>query len=240
MRVVETNVFQYDELDDRAKERAREWYSRHVFEDSCDWEFVYEDAVRVAEILGIEISTSPVRLMSGKSRQKTDIYFSGFWSQGDGAAFEGHVASWAPVLLHLEKPQWLKWAIEENWSFYSYTRRSNNMQFGNHMPGPANPYDEEDEPLQYDAWIIRHQPPSDHELEQLESDLQSLFNDLADDLYRQLEEEYEHLTSDDTTLEYILGNIKIHELDLDEDEIEAVQEARDNTSPIDERQLALF
>jgi hypothetical protein len=40
MRVVETNVFQYDELDDRAKERAREWYSRRVFEDSCDWEFV--------------------------------------------------------------------------------------------------------------------------------------------------------------------------------------------------------
>lgn len=75
MRVVETNVFQYDELDDRAKERAREWYSRHVFEDACDWEFVYEDAVRVAEILGIEISTSPVRLMSGKSRQEPDIYF---------------------------------------------------------------------------------------------------------------------------------------------------------------------
>ena len=89
MRVVETNVFQYDELDDRAKERAREWYSRHVFEDSCDWEFVYEDAAEVADILGIDLRQRRVQLMGGGHRYEPSIYFSGFWSQGDGACFEG-------------------------------------------------------------------------------------------------------------------------------------------------------
>ena len=38
------------------------------------------------------LRTSPVRLMGGGTRQKPHIYFSGFWSQGDGASFEGTYA----------------------------------------------------------------------------------------------------------------------------------------------------
>jgi len=33
-----------------------------------------------------------VRLLGGGSRAAPCIYFSGFWSQGDGACFEGHYA----------------------------------------------------------------------------------------------------------------------------------------------------
>ena len=41
-------------------------------------------------ILGIRLKTTPVRLMGGGTRQKPCIWFSGFWSQGDGACFEGY------------------------------------------------------------------------------------------------------------------------------------------------------
>jgi hypothetical protein len=216
-------VYEWEALSNKRQEQLLEKYR-----DPCDygwWDFVYEGFREQCADIGIQVD---------------DITFSGFWSQGDGAAFEGRVTEWAPVLFRLGRPHWLNWAVENTWTFYSATGRSNCMSFGCDMPMLDNPYDEDEEPLQHSAWLIKHQPPSERELEQLESDLQGLFNDLADDLYKHLEEEYEYLTSDETTLEYILDNVEIHELDLDEDEIEAVQEARDDTPPVDERQLALF
>ena len=89
---VTTTVFQFDELSDKAKEKAREWFREGNLEDSWWYESVYEDAERMAKILGIEFDTKPVPLMGGGTRHKPVIYFSGFWSQGDGACFEGSYA----------------------------------------------------------------------------------------------------------------------------------------------------
>jgi hypothetical protein len=45
MRIKETKVYQYDELDERAKEKALEWYSEGVFYHEW-WDSIYEDAER--------------------------------------------------------------------------------------------------------------------------------------------------------------------------------------------------
>jgi hypothetical protein len=59
---------------------------------SCPRAFpVYEDFERVRDILGVRLKTTPVRLMGGGTRQKHYIWYSGFWSQGDGARFEGYL-----------------------------------------------------------------------------------------------------------------------------------------------------
>ena len=202
MRVVETNVFQYDELDDRAKERAREWYSRHVFEGSCDWEFVYEDAVRVAEILGIEISTSPVRLMSGKSRQKTDIYFSGFWSQGDGACFEGYwshatgaaarIRDYAPTDATLHGIADRLQAIQRR-NFYQLAAEASHR--GRYYHEYTMSVD-----------VTRDSPTWQPPTEDAEEIVTEALRDLARWLYRQLEAEYDHLTSDEAIEEGIIVN----------------------------------
>ena len=67
-------TFSIYELDDAARERAlADHYDWNIGYD--DWyEFVYEDAKRIGEILGFDLRK---------------IYFSGFWSQGDGACFVG-------------------------------------------------------------------------------------------------------------------------------------------------------
>lgn len=90
-RTIETTVYTFDELDERARERARDWYRQTADQDFSDFgaESVIDDAVRMAEIIGIEIETRPVQLMNGKRRQDPVIYWRGFWSQGDGASFEG-------------------------------------------------------------------------------------------------------------------------------------------------------
>jgi hypothetical protein len=83
MRTETRTIFKFDELpSEAAKEKARAWY-RHASEGDDFWqEYVIEDAIQCAEIIGIEI---------GKCRHsaRPAVYFSGFWSQGDGASFEG-------------------------------------------------------------------------------------------------------------------------------------------------------
>lgn len=96
MRTETTGIYQYDELPtEEAKKQAREWYSRGVFTDSYEWEFVYDDAVQVGGILGIKIEETPVRTVGGTEQMYPSIFFSGFYSQGDGACFEGGY-SYAP------------------------------------------------------------------------------------------------------------------------------------------------
>lgn len=55
MKTVETIVYEYDELNDEAKERAREWFAEHVA-DYDWWDFIYEDARNVGlEITGLDL-----------------------------------------------------------------------------------------------------------------------------------------------------------------------------------------
>ncbi len=85
-KIIETEVVEFDELNDVAKIKARSWY-RDVWDDRDWYEFIYEDFEIICEMLGVSLLTSPVRLTDGTARRPR-IYFSGFWSQGDGACFE--------------------------------------------------------------------------------------------------------------------------------------------------------
>jgi hypothetical protein len=72
-KTVVYEIFKFDELSDDAKSKARDWWR----EDGLAYEWhdlVYEDAKRIGAIFGIT---------------GMDIFFSGFWSQGDGACFTG-------------------------------------------------------------------------------------------------------------------------------------------------------
>jgi hypothetical protein len=93
MRVVETTVYQYSELSERAKSKARDWYREASADDNHYSETVLYDALQIAEILGIEFKTRDVKTYRGKVRQEPAIYWTGFASQGDGACFEGKLVS---------------------------------------------------------------------------------------------------------------------------------------------------
>lgn len=72
-RIKQETVYKFDELDERAKEKAREWF-REGAPDYDWWEYIYDDAKTCLALAGFRIDK---------------IYFSGFASQGDGACFEG-------------------------------------------------------------------------------------------------------------------------------------------------------
>lgn len=79
-------LYTFDELDQSAKETARNWYREGIDSDDIantdDWE-------SVAEILGIAFATRSVQLYGGGTRQEPKVWWTGFYSQGDGASFEG-------------------------------------------------------------------------------------------------------------------------------------------------------
>ena len=72
MRVVETKVYTFNELSATAKEVAIENH-RDVNTYDGWWEPIFEGITEQAEQAGFHVG---------------NIYFSGFWSQGDGAMFE--------------------------------------------------------------------------------------------------------------------------------------------------------
>lgn len=88
MKTISINIFQFSELSDSAKEKARGWY-RRVWDSNDFSESVYEDAASIAALMGLDIRQRKAKLMGGGILIKPSIYFSGFSSQGDGACFEG-------------------------------------------------------------------------------------------------------------------------------------------------------
>ena len=73
-KVIEVEIYKYAELDDSAKQKAREWYLEGM--DYEWWEGTYEMAIEDGKEKGFYIDK---------------IYFSGFCSQGDGASWTGQV-----------------------------------------------------------------------------------------------------------------------------------------------------
>ena len=85
--IIETEVFQFDELSESAKEKARDWFREG--RDESDFWAVLEDFGRIADLLGISLDTHQVTLMGGGTRYDPKIWYSVGYCQSDYAAFEG-------------------------------------------------------------------------------------------------------------------------------------------------------
>jgi len=105
MKTVTIKTYEFDELSDSAKEKARSWFR----EASCGYmdysESTIDEAVEQAAHMGIEIKVNErswTNKKTGKSGVTSEpcIYWSGFSSQGDGACFEG---SWSAKDVDISK-----------------------------------------------------------------------------------------------------------------------------------------
>ena len=76
MKTIETVVYEYDELDEDAQEKAREWYRKGALDYEW-WDGAFDTIREAGALLGIGVE---------------EIHFSGFYSQGDGACFVGRYA----------------------------------------------------------------------------------------------------------------------------------------------------
>ena len=156
------------------------------------WDSTYEDAKRMAEILGIRAD---------------EIYFSGFWSQGDGACFAGrynHKAD-AAQAIRAEADDKELHRIADALTLLQMTLK---LERGCIASGTIS-----------QSGRYCHSGSMDFELDvdlsdgdlgihggELQKDLLQLMRDFADWIYAQLEAEHEYLTSDEAITEAIKDN----------------------------------
>ena len=88
-RQVSRTAYQLDELDETARERAREQYKAlGVYER---WfEEVFEHFTRVCARLGVEIATRRTQTIGGDEAHEPQVFFQNLGGQNEGARFEGH------------------------------------------------------------------------------------------------------------------------------------------------------
>ena len=200
-RIVETTVYTIEELPEAARERARAWYRENCLDHEW-YDFVYEDFQTICGILGIALRTTPVRLPGGGTRDKPHAYFRGFSSQGDGASFEGaygHARGAAKAIrAHAPKDAQLHRiadALQEvqRRNFYALLATIRQQGRDCHEYSMAIEV-ERDSP----TW----QPMTDG----ADDTVIEAMRDFARWLYRQLRQEYEHLTSDAAVDETVAVN----------------------------------
>lgn len=202
-------AYKYEELDGRAKEKARakltEWITDHEW-----WDYIYENAKRDGAETGFEIE---------------DIRFSGFWLQGDGAHWTGRIdmpafieanlddsSAWYGediILLELWRGNgWIDRFVSIYNSSYHYSH-SAGMRMGEY-PNHALSLEPDDDAVLTDGVM---KGANIYELTQSFRDYEMRINEwcdealeqariFADDIYKKLRDGYDDITSEEMLIEF--------------------------------------
>jgi hypothetical protein len=236
MRTIETKVYKFDELSYSAKEKAREWWRRGQDGDNYFSEAIIEDAARMAKLMGLDIYQRRAKLMGGGTRYEPSVYWSGFWSQGDGACVEGRwcASDVKPGGVHAEcgdhesnndinriAREFEKLAVDYPTLYFTI------KHVGHYSHSNSVSYSiDADEPDQDAPCLARYRKTEDDPddayqlaidryMEDLpdEDAIGELCRDFMDWIYRSLEREYEYINAD----EQVDESIRINEYEFTED-----------------------
>ena len=200
-RIITTTVYTLHELSSTAQEKARDWYRQH-HADSNWYENVYEDFRAVCGIFGIDLRQRVFRLSNGRFMEEACIWFSGFCSQGDGACFEGRW-HWQPATARrLREYATQDHELHRIADALQAVQKRNFWQLQaeiHHRGRYCHPYS-------MDITVTRNSPTGQAMTADAEAAVSEALRDLAFWLYRQLENEYDRLTSDAAVDEALLIN----------------------------------
>jgi hypothetical protein len=213
-RVIEKLVYKYDELSERAKEKVHEWYVSSCMD--YDWyEYTIDDLKSQGPEKGLDVD---------------EINFSGFYSQGDYASWNGSIRLLDFLDAHLtpENPDYARYLIlrdliDDDWVQHRVS--VSNRQYRGHVTTVEEPEDytyravDEPDVLTHGMFKgvnvehIGREIDIDDLLSSLHEWMQTEAGEYARRCYKQLEEEYEWLCSP----EQIADACKHNEWEFDED-----------------------
>ena len=188
MRVLETKVYTFNELSEEAKEKAIE-NNRHIYVEYLEWYDNVYDTFKEKYSSLFEI---------------TNIYFSGFCSQGDGAMFEyGGITDKLidEFITQLELSPLRKKIVKDIFYFSGSGRQHGHYYHEKccwHLINIECTY----------AYREGYYPNIDEFMYELQVDFDAYvrekYIDLAQELYQSLEDEYEWHTSDEAIEERLI------------------------------------
>lgn len=173
----------------------------------------------------------------------TQMYFSGFWSQGDGACFEGTMSDWAkfceqvptfvkafPFLSEYLKDEGATYTIGHSGHYYH--EQCTNHDYSSELEYGLDQIDEDEitDPAaqmryaMYKKALVEEGEIQRNQYSAITTWLKEFFQDKMRDLYERLEQEYDYLTSDDVVWESIEANDLDKQGVLDEEDEDAAEE----------------
>ncbi len=172
---------------------------RHINVDGIDWwEYTYNEFTESMEQVGIEVD---------------NMYFSGFWSQGDGACFDGRIAD---TKLFIDKhftPTDYPMIRKLLSSGGAITFRCKHS--GHYYHENCTSFDVDcdlfayvmDKPTDFHEQVVeRMDEQLDLEMDDFEKASVEIFKNHMRTLYRTLEKEYDYLVGDEAVTETIIAN----------------------------------
>jgi hypothetical protein len=198
MRIIETKAYLFSELSEEAKQKAIEnTRNKENYLDYEWWEFIYEDYKEKAKNLGFDVKR---------------IYFSGFWSQGDGAMFEYDRIDDKLRLEFIESLDISR--MRKDWLVNNTYVSGKGVQRGHYYHEKCcchTIYWEVDNgDLHYSTLFYQWLESFQDDFENFVTDI---YEDLCSELYKSLEKEYDYLMSD----EQIAEHLEINEYEFTEE-----------------------
>jgi hypothetical protein len=196
-RTIETPVFTFDQLSPEVQaqviDRNRDINIEHEW-----WSSVFEDAVTMADIIGIDIDT-----LDNSSYPK--IYFNGFSSQGDGASFEGSYSYKHGALKELKSAAPARYKDSETQKWVDLPSNAELHRICKALTAVQRRlfYKLEAEVVAYGHYshsgcnriTVRHAEDRYRDIGEAEGEVTHLLRDFMDWIYRCLEREHDYLTS---------------------------------------------
>lgn len=192
-------TYTFEELSESAKQRAREDHTSGDYPGYDWWDGVYEDANRIAKILGLDIESTHV-LKGGGTVLDIDISFSGFCSQGDGASFRGSYTfnpkAVKEINTYCNNVELIRIASEL--TVMQTTQRLKGLDYFTASVTRSGNYDHSGcMSVEIHNWGIDEIGEVD------ENQFAKLMRDFADWIYKTLEAENDHLMSDEVVDGYL-------------------------------------
>lgn len=215
MRVMETTVYQFEELSDEAKERAREWYREGEAEVFSDDEFILEPAKTAARLIGIEFAERSYQTSRGKTHTEADITWSLAYCQGDGLAFAGTYTftRGAADAVRAEFPtDTALHAIADGLQALQAHYKLSGAGPGN-VEGKVTQVHAGGGSYYMDATVTDSETGEEPDDSEMHKTFRDLMRDFADWIYEGLKAEYESRQEN----EYVDENIIANEYEFDED-----------------------
>jgi hypothetical protein len=207
MRTIEVKLYQFNELSDKAKEKARDW-----FREGSEFDGTFEPAETAAKLLGITFADREVKLMSNKTRIEPDIRYSGFSSQGDGASFVGRYeyrkGSFKAMAKEFPAPKEFSAANKSNANLQGIAAGLADLQKKHGYKITAN-IEQNDHRYFHSRTMSADVSIGDEELHydnELTVSVRELLRDFAEWIYRSLEEQYNYEQSDEYVDDCIIAN----------------------------------
>lgn len=180
MREATIKLYQFNELSEEAQKKVIENMQKDDSFLMYDWyEYVFE--------------IFKEDMYKKYSCDVRDIFFSGFWSQGDGASFTGRIF----IKDYLEATK-QKSKYRSLWKYLEEYEPNIDI-------GQSGHYSHENTMYFNDHSFYEGTEKQQEQLYKIMEEIEDTFREEARQLYRELEQEYEYLTSDECIKEEIIN-----------------------------------